>query len=671
MYRFSEFHIFIILFLTLFIACGSQDSAIQSNPAKTFSGQTTPQPALTPLITVNPHYLGNGGKGISIAILAPRATGLTENQGYLPALVQGEFVSNFSGYSAISVLDRLHLDEQYAELLSGYYDDNNEAGLDLGHLTATDYIMNGSIIRTLTGYSLQIRITKTSDKMTMASYSGMCTFAELDNLTGIRKASLELLQKMGVTLTEEAKTELAGAATSNHVNAQTALAQGITAQRGGTVVEALTYYYQAASFDPSLLEATGRVTALSNNIAGNIGQNVRNDIQQRNAWVRVLREAAIFFNENQPFEIIYNPSITQGSIDYVNETVDVFLEVCLFGSAGFKVLTELKQMLDKTGRSKDWGLDGWPFSGEARIFTKNERYNFNATLSNENGSILGRTSGYLVMFFANDLRNFPHYPITSVFQNINANNITDRLTISVTSENRIAVKPIGEQGFNSNITNVDFNQLKKRAFDYIRENDGTITISGYRSILPIVNIPVEIDNLLVRKIGDSAFNPYKTTLLSNINRQQPKQTILIEVSIPRTIEHIGNYAFAANQLTNIIIPNSVISIDENAFNKNKLTNIIIPNSVTSIEYGVFTDNELSSIVIPTNVTTIDQDAFFFNPLTSITISRNVIFTSKMFFPTVTDITRNYFTIQPFITFYNNNGKRSGTYIYSNGIWKMR
>jgi hypothetical protein len=46
------------------------------------------------------------------------------------------------------------------ELKTGYYDDNDRAGLDLGHLTSTDYIMNGSITRTATGYALQIRGSK-------------------------------------------------------------------------------------------------------------------------------------------------------------------------------------------------------------------------------------------------------------------------------------------------------------------------------------------------------------------------------------------------------------------------------------------------------------------------------------------------------------------------------
>ena len=75
--------------------------------------------------------------GKSLAILAPKTSGLPDNLSYLPALIQGEFVSNFTGYSAISVLDRQRLDDQYSELLSGYYDENAKAGLDLGKLTPT------------------------------------------------------------------------------------------------------------------------------------------------------------------------------------------------------------------------------------------------------------------------------------------------------------------------------------------------------------------------------------------------------------------------------------------------------------------------------------------------------------------------------------------------------
>jgi hypothetical protein len=253
-------HIAALGALTIFVVLGSACSS--TSGVSSASSETSKQ-------TVQ-YWTGDGGKGTSLAILPPQVTGLAENQKYLPALVQGEFVSNFSTYSAILVLDRQRLDNQYAELLSGYYDDNAVEGMDLGHLTPTTHILGGNITRTATGYALQMYITKSSDKMTVATYSGTFPFNELDDLSGIRRASIELLQKMGVTLTAKAQDELAGPPATNHVNAQTALAQGITAQQQGNNVAAINYFFQAAAYEPSLREAVDRTSTLAAYIEGGI-----------------------------------------------------------------------------------------------------------------------------------------------------------------------------------------------------------------------------------------------------------------------------------------------------------------------------------------------------------------------------------------------------------------
>jgi hypothetical protein len=67
---------------------------------------------------------------------------------------------------------------------------------------------------------------------------------------------LDLLQKIGVELTYRAKTELWW--------------------------KLCLTIYQAAAFAPSLLEAAARAGVMSADISrGNIGVNVRNDIQRR------------------------------------------------------------------------------------------------------------------------------------------------------------------------------------------------------------------------------------------------------------------------------------------------------------------------------------------------------------------------------------------------------
>jgi hypothetical protein len=434
----------------------------------------------------NPYYTGEGGKGLSIAILAPQGKGLAANQDYLPALVQGEFVSTFSGYSAISVLDRVQLDNQYTELFSGYYDDNAEKGMDLGHLTPTDYIMGGSITKTATGYALQIQITKTEGKTTAASYSGTCTFAELDNLTGVRRAALDLLQKMGVEPTERTKTELAGAAAKNHVNAQTSLAQGITAQKSGTVVEALAYYYQAESFDPALLEAANRIGTMSAEISsGNIGENVRNDIQRRKEWQKLLTEAEDYFSKHLPWEIVYYPTLAQGKVDYEKETVDLSFSLEVRPTDGWKVVQNLIDGLDATGKQAEWDMDFWPLSSPVFVdeITGRDRgrtvhsaedmrnrkplkkISIALQLVSATGKVIATSKEdvFCHLTFGNvqaqtwdlsrPIYTWDNHVVTNttyeniVFSNVNADDITDNMTIKIVSVNDIDAETIGKTGY--------------------------------------------------------------------------------------------------------------------------------------------------------------------------------------------------------------------------------
>ncbi len=101
----------------------------------------------------------------------------------------------------------------------------------------------------------------------------------------------------------------------------------------------------------------------------------------------------------------------------------------------------------------------------------------------------------------------------------------------------------------------------------------------------------------ITRIGDDAF------LFSS----------LTSITIPNSVENIGNYAFTAcYSLDSIIIPNSVISIGDNAFyNCKNLTSITIPNSVTTIGNKAFKYcSSLISILIPNNVTSIGKEAFY-------------------------------------------------------------
>jgi len=318
-------------------------------------------------------YTGDGGKGLSLAVLVPSAQGIGADQNYLPTMIQGVLVGDLTKYSAVSVLDRLKLETVLKETESGIYKNEADFGR-LGEITNVDYALTGNITKTGSGYAMQIQVVGTGKKtigVTKAAYSGSCTIAELDDFTGIRKASLELLTQMGVTLTSAARSELSGAASRESVNAQTALAQGITSQKGGTVVEALSRYIQANDYDPSLAEAASRLNILSVNVSsGNIGADVRNDLQWRDQWVARLKECEEFYanyiKETPSHYLVYSTNIRRGAVDYEKRTVALTLqsmalypEITWFSTLN-RVVKTVRDGLTATKRAPVWGLDDWP-----------------------------------------------------------------------------------------------------------------------------------------------------------------------------------------------------------------------------------------------------------------------------------------------------------------------
>ena len=206
-----------------------------------------------------------------------------------------------------------------------------------------------------------------------------------------------------------------------------------------------------------------------------------------------------------------------------------------------------------------------------------------------------------------------------------------------------------------------------------------VEITGYTGGSWEVRIPPRIQGLPVTKIGNNAF----------------RDRNLISVTIPSSVTHIGEGAFYGNQLTSVTIPNSVTTIEHSAFRNNQLTSVTIPNSVTTIEPSVFRNNQLTSVTIPSSVTSIWHEAFYNNQLTSVTIPSSVTnieegafynnqltsitiganldlvavsgygFSGSFFYRRTATFSNN------FVVFYNNNGRRAGTYTWDGRTWTLR
>jgi TolB-like protein len=529
--------------------------------------------ALSLFAAPNPYFSGTGGQGTSLAILTPEGKNLAATEAYLPTLIQGVFVGDLSKFSAISVLDRQSLEKVLTETESGIYKSAEDYS-HLGEIANVGYVLTGTLTKTASGFALQVQITDTASAVTKASYSGVCTAGDLDNFTGIKKASLDLLAQMGVELTAKGKEELTGAGAQQAINGETALAKGITAQKSGTVVETLAYYFQAAAIDPSLTEAVSRASVISADISsGNIGENVRNDIAWRDAWVARLTEAENFFRDYiktpPPYDLVYSTDIQTGATNYTDRTVALSFEIELhppsleWFDTMAKVVQTVQEGLRATGRSEVWGFTeekttvtddiwegvrsysyivlNWPGKlvslGADPFIGQNNAFTIVAALVNEKGESLGRQSINLAYG-----RNFVSSPKAGVsgtvtFPAVKADLITDTLTIKIVSVDGVAAETAGRDGHIRITTKAEYDKLPRViAAEEARAvcfgfKDGTIiswNSNDWVGDRHNVFIPSTINGVAVTAIRSGSF----------------EDSGLYSVTIPKSVTSIGSRAFS-------------------------------------------------------------------------------------------------------------------------------
>jgi uncharacterized protein (TIGR02145 family) len=408
------------------------------------------------------YYSGDGGKGIRLAVLEPAGKGLSDDEQWMPSLVQGSIAGDFNKFSAMTIIDRQNLDKIFAEWKEGMSDNYSEADrVKIGNLANASHILTGSVSKTANSFMLELAVTDVASGVRRASYSPTPVSAlNLENLSAIKAASADLLKQLGVSLTDAALGELRQTVNAARVQAEAMLARGIAAQRQGTEVAALSYFFQAAALDSSLLEASNRSLVMAANISsGNIGADARNDIAWRKNWLARLEETEKTYRKmidaaDPPYSLSYSTNIRRENINYQKETIDLSIDVILNANkAWFNAMNRslgaadaVLDGLNSTGKRDVWGLGGWPDNGVSQTnpFYSTKRYDIAVVfeLVNERGRAIGsetvsmKPSFYIRHGDGGMFAEFTESRLETVkFGGVKADDISNNLTIRVASVN--------------------------------------------------------------------------------------------------------------------------------------------------------------------------------------------------------------------------------------------
>jgi len=228
---------------------------------------------------------------------------------------------------------------------------------------------------------------------------------------------------------------------------------------------------------------------------------------------------------------------------------------------------------------------------------------------NSNGKVIGRVT-FQARGWWNFSTSYNRSPAISIsdddrkqvsFTNVKADDITDRLTIRITSVNGIDAQTAAQTGV------LQIKAINKEEWDsYLSFTMTKGVLTGYS--------------------------------------ERDRSTALV---IPNTIW---------GEL--------VTSIGPKAFQGKGLTSVTIPDSVTSIGNETFADNRLTSVTIPASVTSIGNGAFRYNDITKITVVADITIKNDAFILKQDWRTDEAYHDFRFGEYYNKQGRRAGIYLYT-------
>lgn len=283
------------------------------------------------------------GAGLVIAVTAPEVRNGGKGESWMPQFFQDSITGNLAKYSKMTVLDRANEDLTKAEQElgeTGFYTEEN--AVQLGQMTNAQYAVFGSITALSTSYELNFRAIDITTNEIKAAYNDRATTKEIEDGTSVRAIITELLDGLGIGLSEKEKAQLAKT-DKKSLNATKSLAKGAAAEKADNLIEALAFYAEAQKDSSTSKEAR---VSMSKMIDGSFSGSDISDLkakakygeEQKEKWEKILKDLAEYAAKNSVI-LVYDFSNIKTELSSDNKSVK------LTGLPGAKLVYNRHTML--------------------------------------------------------------------------------------------------------------------------------------------------------------------------------------------------------------------------------------------------------------------------------------------------------------------------------------
>jgi hypothetical protein len=393
-----------------------------------------------------PYFKENGGANMSLGILEPEGVALPQQQRWLLGFIREVLTNDFARFSKIVLFDQERLDALVAESLPNRYSEMSDTAIiAVGRLTNAQYLLSGRLI--MTGkehFTLELSVVATETGESKAVYRAPAPLEDWYNARAIQTAFTDCISQMGVELTAAGKKAIADTQ-SPEIEARAALSRGIEADKAGSIVEALYYFYTASRTDTALTSAAKHLDTLAKTVSsGSFQGQTPDDTERQDAWKKLLTDFEMFYPEHAAFDVVYTETPALMGKDEATADFEVSLRLSrnITADAMQKTITLILEGLSGTPHQENnEELESWPavpvrvlYGTKQALFSDTTKHQIVLGLYNDNHALISQAKVTIPapLTLINGVVNAQSSPVLNIqFIGVAVTALTEQMTVHI------------------------------------------------------------------------------------------------------------------------------------------------------------------------------------------------------------------------------------------------